>query len=99
GWEGSDPGDPHIVDTKSGPIARTPHRDAYLKKRERSNQLRSTASYAISALMFNHVVSAIDAIFITAKWNRQRGLKLESNLLFDPTWQHGIGGISLSVTW
>ncbi len=99
GWDDSDPSNPDIVKKKSGLIARSPHRNAYLKKRELSNQLRSTASYAISAIMFNHVVSAIDAIFITAEWNRAQGIKLESKLMFDPTRDHGIGGISLSVAW
>ncbi len=99
GWDDSDPNNPIIDQTKSGPIARSPFRNKYLDKRERSNQLRSTASYAISALMFNHVLSAVDAIFSTAEWNRKRGLELQGSLRFDPDQNHGVGGVTLSVAW
>jgi hypothetical protein len=99
GWDDSDPLNPMIDSTKSGVIARSPYRNEYLDQRERSNQLRSTAGYAISALMFNHVLSAVDAIFSTARWNRERGLELRGSLRFDPDKNHGIGGVTLSVTW
>ena len=99
GWDDSDPNNPIIDQTKSGPIARSPFRNKYLDKRERSNQLRSTASYAISALMFNHVLSAVDAIFSTAEWNRKRGLELQGSLRFDPDQNHGVGGVTLSAAW
>ena len=99
GWDDSDPFNPRIDDTKSGPIARSPHRNKYLDKRDRSNQLRRTAGYAISALMFNHVLSAVDAIFSTAQWNRQRGLELRGSLRFDPDQNLGVGGVTFSVMW
>ncbi len=99
GWDDSDPYSPKIEETKSGLLARSDNRDAYLRQRERSNELRSTASYAISALMFNHVLSAVDAIFSTAEWNRKRGLELQGSLRFDPAQDHGFSGATLSVAW
>ncbi len=99
GWDDAHPDSSYIDDTKSGKIARSPHRSKYLDMREHSNQLRSTASYAISALMFNHVLSAVDAIFSTASWNRKRGLELQGSLRFDPDNNRGVGGFTLSVAW
>ena len=49
--------------------------------------------------MFNHVLSAVDAIFSTAQWNRQRGLELRGSLRFDPDQSLGVGGVTFSVMW
>lgn len=99
GWDDADPALPDIDVTPSGPIARTPHRDAHLSRREEANRLKSTARYVVSALMFNHVLSAVDAIFATSKWNRKNALRVGGRLWFDPTYTLGVGGIQFSLAW
>lgn len=99
GWDDADPALPDVVDTPSGPVARTPQREAHLSMREEANRLKSTARYVVSALMFNHVLSAVDAIFATSKWNRKNALRVGGRLWFDPTYTLGVGGIQFSLAW
>ncbi|UCD38695.1 MAG: hypothetical protein JSW54_04235, partial [Fidelibacterota bacterium] len=103
GWDDADPDTSKsgisIEERTSGLIALTPHRSDYLEMREETNRLKRTASYAISALMFNHVVSAVDAIFATSRWNREHASRLSGRLLFNPACSHGIGGLQITLTW
>ena len=99
GWDDADPASPRIDDTPSGPVARTPQRDAHLSMREEANLLKSTAGYLASAIMFNHVLSAVDAIFATAKWNQRHALRVGGSLWFDPTYSLGVKGVQFSLAW
>ncbi len=103
GWEDASPdtseGGIWFEERSSGLIAMTLHRSKYVNMRSDANHLMSAASYAISALMFNHVISAIDAIFVTANWNREHASRLSSRLLYNPASSHGIGGIQLTLSW
>ena len=100
GWDDADPYNADIVERKSGTlIAKSPHRSRYLNMRDDANRFKQIASYAISAVMFNHVVSAVDAIFSTAQWNRDHVSRLSGQVLFNPTSQYGLGGIRLSYAW
>lgn len=99
GWDDADPLSPDIEKTGSGFIAHSLNRDTYLSMRGSANRLKSAASYAISALMFNHVISAIDAIFATSKWNREHASRLSGRLWFNPAYSHGVSGVQLSLAW
>ena len=100
GWEDSDPDNPDIRETKSGPLAWSDKRDEYLTMREKANSLRATATYAISAIMFNHVLSAVDALFTAAAANRQKqGTQIGGRLMYNPKSASGIGGIQLTYSW
>lgn len=103
GWEDADPDTNkngiRIEERTSGLIALTPHRSKYLHMRGDANRLKSVASYAISALMFNHVISAIDAIFATSRWNREHASRLSGRLWFNPAYSRGVSGVQLSLTW
>jgi hypothetical protein len=100
GWDDADPNNPDIKETKSGtPIARSPHRSKYLHMRAEANRFKQVASYAISAVMFNHVVSAVDAIFSTTRWNRAHVGRISGQVWYDPTNRYGLGGIRLSFAW
>lgn len=103
GWYDADPDTSKsgisIEERTSGLIALTPHRSKYLHMRADANRLKSAASYAISALMFNHVISAVDAIFATSKWNREHASRLSGRLWFNPAYSRGVSGVQLSLTW
>jgi hypothetical protein len=85
--------------SKSGLFAYTEHRSKYLKLRDKANRLKSVASYSVSALMFNHVISAVDAIFTTAKWNREHATRFSGQLLYSPATAYGVGGVQISIAW
>ena len=60
------------------------------------------AKFAISAIMFNHVVSAMDAIWSTQNKNRpkkSKELKTDVGLLYDRNSKYGVGGLSISLYW
>ena len=86
-------------DRKSGLFAYSPNRSKYMKMREDANRLKSIASYSVSALMFNHVLSAVDAIFSTAKWNREHATRVSGQLLYDPAVATGVSGVRISIAW
>ena len=99
GWDDADPSNPNIEKTTSGFIAHSDNRDTYLSMRGTANRLKGMAGYAVSALMFNHVVSAIDAIFTTSEWNRDHARRLSGRLWFNPAGSHGVGGLQISLAW
>ncbi|UCH61859.1 MAG: hypothetical protein JSU77_08590 [Fidelibacterota bacterium] len=99
GWEDADPNNPDIEERESGLIALSEHRSQYLQMRADANRLKSIAGYAISAIMFNHVVSAIDAIFATSRWNNEHARHLSGRLWFSPASPNGVGGMQISLTW
>jgi len=99
GWDDADPNNPDIEERKSGLIALSEHRSQYLRKRADANRLKSMGGYAVSAIMFNHVVSAVDAIFATSRWNSKHARRLSGRLWFSPVNPHGVGGMQISLTW
>ncbi|UCH09183.1 MAG: hypothetical protein JSU61_08020 [Fidelibacterota bacterium] len=100
GWDDADPYNPDIKEKKSGTmIARSPNRSVYLDMRAEANRFKQIASYAVSAVMFNHVVSAVDAIFSTSKWNQAHVSRLSGRVWYNPMNRYGIGGIRLSFAW
>jgi len=99
GWDDADPNNPDIEERESGLVALSEHRSQYLRKRADANRLKSMAGYAVSAIMFNHVVSAVDAIFATSRWNSEHARRLSGRLWFSPASPHGVGGMQISLTW
>ena len=83
-------------------IITTPNKEDYVSKRADSNDYLNMAKFAISAMMFNHVVSAMDAVWSTKNRNRPsnpKEVKTDLSLLYDKNSKYGIGGISLSLYW
>ena len=80
-------------------LVMTERRDEYLSMRQEYNSLLQVASYAVSAIMFNHLISAIDAFRET---NRRWGspeIETSVGLFFSPVARRGVGGIALAVRW
>lgn len=100
GWNDADPDKPDIRVSSTGTaIAFSENRDRYLTIRENANKLLSAAGYAVSAVMFNHVLSALDALYSTSEWNKENASKVTGALLYHPNAAMGIQGINLTIHW
>ena len=83
-------------------IITTPSKEDYVSKRAESNDYLNMAKFAISAMMFNHVVSAMDAVWSTQNRNRpkkSKEVKTDVGLLYDKYSKYGVGGVSISLYW
>ena len=64
-----------------------------------NNQYYKVATYALSALMANHVASMLDALLLAKKWNNEHEVKLSLNTYPDLRNKSGVGGVKLSLRW
>ena len=83
-------------------IISTPNKEDYVGQRARSNDYLNMAKYAVSAVMFNHVISALEAVWSTQIRNRpKKEQKVQTNvgLLYDQHSKYGVGGIAVSLHW
>lgn len=110
-----DPGEPFTDETGDGEfddkyfyitsnggydVAQNSYKDEYTDMRKQANDYKQIASYAISAVMFNHVASAIDAVFTTRAWNNKNtDVNLSARPLYDPENKYGLGGFEVSLEW
>ena len=78
-------------------IAKSPKKWKYREMRDEVAQLQRIVSYATSVMMFNHVISMIDAVWITRKTNSKLDIVLKPK--FDYSNLYGIGGVTLSLKW
>ncbi len=100
GWDDADPDNPIIRESATGTaIAFSENRDRYLTIRENANKLLSMAGYTVSAVMFNHVLSALDALYSTSKWNKENASKVTGALLYHQDAAMGIQGVNLTIHW
>lgn len=82
-------------------ILMTPNKNDYNDDRDKSNQYLKMANYAVTAIMFNHVISGIEAVITNQRQARKKAeqSKTEVGLYYDPDTKYGIGGIALSYKW
>ena len=83
-------------------IISTQNKEDYVGQRARSNDYLNMAKYAVSAVMFNHVISALEAVWSTQIRNRpKKEQKVQTNvgLLYDQHAKYGVGGIAVSLHW
>ena len=83
-------------------IISTLNKEDYVGQRARSNVYLNMAKYAVSAVMFNHVISALEAVWSTQIRNRpKKEQKVQTNvgLLYDQHAKYGVGGIAVSLHW
>ena len=79
-------------------IISSPLKNDYLNQRENSNEYLNMATYAASAIMFNHVISALEAVWTSTRQSRKnKSVETSAKLIYDKHAQYGIGGISFSV--
>nr|MCS5616209.1 hypothetical protein [Candidatus Neomarinimicrobiota bacterium] len=83
-------------------IISTPNKEDYVDQRAISNDYLNAAKFAVSAVMFNHVISALEAVWSTQIRNRpKKEQKVQTNigLLYDQHAKYGVGGIAVSLHW
>ncbi|RMF10111.1 MAG: hypothetical protein D6762_02275 [Candidatus Neomarinimicrobiota bacterium] len=77
----------------------TTHRNSYLNQRARSNEYLKLANFAVSAVMFNHVFSAFDALWRSNQKSQKKRIQPTMGLIYDRNSKYGIGGLALAVRW
>ena len=98
-WEEKDVGDSTEI------IIKTPKKQDYLDDRYEANQWLSFAKFSVSAMMFNHVVSGLEAVWANRNKksliNEKSSKKADLNigLLFNPKNHFGIGGLTLRLNF
>jgi len=81
-------------------IYMTNNKKKYLNMRYDSNQLLTMAKFAVSAVMLNHIFSAMEAVFYSQRKSRPKPVvKTEVGLIYDRYAPNGIGGVRLSFLW
>ena len=98
-WEEKDVGDSTEI------VIKTPMKQSYLDDRYKSNQWLSFAKFSISAMMFNHVISGLEAVWANRSIKNEKSgedakkVDLELGLLFNPSNSYGVGGLSFRVNF
>ena len=98
-WEEKDVGDSTEI------VIKTPMKQSYLDDRYKSNQWLSFAKFSISAMMFNHVISGLEAVWANRSIKNEKSVEdakkvdLDLGLLFNPSNSYGVGGLSFRVNF
>ena len=98
-WEEKDVGDSVEI------VIKTPNKQDYLDKRYQANQWLSFAKFSVSAMMFNHVLSGLEAVWANRNKDSQdvnqekKKVDLDLGLLFNPNNTIGIGGLTLRLNF
>ncbi|OUW38109.1 MAG: hypothetical protein CBD44_01795 [Flavobacteriaceae bacterium TMED184] len=97
-WEEKDVGDSIEI------VIKTPNKQNYLDERYKANQWLSFAKFSISAMMFNHVVSGLEAVWANRNKDseiikEEKKLDLDLGLFFDGNNAFGVGGLSLRMNF
>ncbi len=84
-------------------VIKTPLKTDYLDQRYVSNQMLTMAKYSITTLLFNHVISGLEAVLTSQKMAREKQksetIETDVSLLYNPLNRSGIGGISLTINF
>jgi len=98
-WEEKDVGDSVEI------VIKTPNKQDYLDKRYQANQWLSFAKFSVSAMMFNHVLSGLEAVWANRNKDshdvnqEKKKVDLDLGLLFNPNNTIGIGGLTLRLSF
>lgn len=77
----------------------TKRKDNYRGIRHRSNLYTSYAKYAATTLMFNHLISGVEASGLLKRKQEKNKLKTDFSLMFLPQTLLGVGGVRLNIYW
>ncbi len=80
-------------------VVMTKHKEDYLNQRYEANTYLNMATYAVSAIMFNHVISGLEAVWTAGKNKKEKEYDTSVGLMYNKSAPYGIGGISFSMIW
>lgn len=86
------------VESTTETIIMTPRKNSYIKERDKNNLFLNYSKYTVSAILFNHVISGLDAIYVANRYN-SRLEQVSMTLTFDPENSFGIGGVRVSISF
>ena len=76
-------------------IILTKNKNYYLDLRHESNQLKHYSRYAVTTIMFNHIISGLDAFIVSNKKNNFPKIRLNYSRI--NKW--GVGGVQITYAW
>ena len=86
-----------IFDNDGYIVPKSPNKWVYRDLRDQYNNLGKIAGYAFSTIMFNHVISMIDAVITTNLYNRKMSQsRISIEPVLDTNTKYGVGGIKLN---
>ena len=84
-------------------VIKTPIKEDYLDQRELSNKMLTLAKYSLTTLLFNHVISGLEAVWTSQKVARENNnveaIETDLSLIYNPINPGGIGGLSLTINF
>lgn len=80
-------------------IVMTDRKNNYINQRAQANDAYRMATYTVTAVMFNHVLSAFDAFIETRRRKLGTESKTAVGLTYSPFTRSGVGGIYFGIRW
>jgi hypothetical protein len=84
-------------------VIKTPLKADYLDQRFESNKMLNKAKFSITALLFNHVISGLEAVLTNQKQAREKlnptTIETDVSLLYNPYNPGGVGGVALTINF
>jgi hypothetical protein len=84
-------------------VIKTPLKADYLDQRFESNKMLDMAKFSITALLFNHVISGLEAVLTNQKQSREKlnptTIETDVSLLYNPYNPGGVGGVALTINF
>lgn len=86
-----------IFDNDGYLVPKSPNKWTYRDLRDGYNKLGKMAGYAMTTVMFNHVVSMIDAVITTNIYNHNHSKsRISAEPILDINSKYGVGGVKLN---
>jgi hypothetical protein len=86
-----------IFDNEGYIVPKSPNKWTYRDLRDEYNNIGKMAGYAMTSVMFNHVISMIDAVITTNIYNREgQQSRVTAEPILDLDTKYGVGGIRLN---
>ena len=84
-------------------VIKTPLKADYLDQRFNSNKMLDRAKFSITALLFNHVISGLEAVLTNQKQSREKlnptTIETDVSLLYNPYNPGGVGGVAFTINF
>jgi len=84
-------------------VIKTPLKADYLDQRFESNKMLDMAKFSITALLFNHVISGLEAVLTNQKQSREKQnpttIETDVSLLYNPYNPGGVGGVAFTISF